>query len=105
MSCVFIKLETKDSLTNIKDQKTYSINATVNVNNLTINPGIENLQYKEEAYRRSPEWLHHLHHKYFIEIIKISLPEPFCFLDGASTYEIGSHGQSVAVKPVSFTIA
>ena len=105
MSCVFIKLETKDSLTNIKDEKTYSINATVNVNNMTINTGVEILQYKEEAYRRSPEWLHHLHHKYFIEIIKISLPEQFCFLDGASTYEIGSHGQSVAVKPVSFTIA
>ena len=105
MSCVFIKLETKDSLTNIKDEKTYSINATVNVNNMTINTGVEILQYKEEAYRRSPEWLHHLHHKYFIEIIKISLPEPFCFLDGTSTYEVGSHGQSVAVKPVSFTIA
>ena len=104
MSCVLIKLESKDSLDNIKDKKSYSINATVNVNNLTIKPEIEILQYKEVGYRRKPEVFHHLHHKYFIEIIKISLPEPFCFLDETSTYEIGSHGKPVAVKPISFTI-
>lgn len=40
------------------------------------------LQYKEEKYRIRLNLLNSIRHKYFIEIIKISLPEPFLFHDG-----------------------
>ncbi|KAK8876514.1 hypothetical protein M9Y10_006728 [Tritrichomonas musculus] len=104
MKILFTNLITKDSLTNELERKSRYISAKVDIYNLTIIPEITRLTYREEGYRRKPKWLHHLHHRYYIDIIKITLPNPFYFLDGTQTYEIGSHGHNVDVPPISFKI-
>lgn len=102
MTCKLIIRETNNNLTDIVDQKVSSIKASIDVRNMVIKPDTEILQYRETSKTKV---LRSRRYKHFTDILRITLPEPFCFTDGTNTYENGSYGQAVAVKPIAFLIS
>ena len=102
MTCKLIIRETNNNLTDIVDQKVSSIKASIDIRNMVIKPDVEILQYRETSKSKV---LHSRRYKHFTDILRITVPDPFCFTDGTQTYENGSYGQAVAVKPIAFIIS
>lgn len=90
----------------IVNEKSYRMNVVVKVDQMVIYPEKEFLSYSERCYtvpfNNVP--IVQYHHIYYIQKIKITLPDPFCFENGSNVFELESDGNEIQVDPIPFKI-